>query len=200
MRITDTALLSRLDRAEKTLARVARNAVNDAATIARDLTPDYLRQHIDRPTPFTVNRSVARVARATSDAPVATLFIAPTQARYLAHMEDGTPSERIHQPVLKKVSTDRFGNIKKNFILNRGNIERMNAGSGDFFFGKPKGAMNRPLGIYWRDEGMLDMITIVKATRENKPQLGLGEYWEGILPDLARAEAQKQLDHPANAL
>lgn len=62
MDLDDRQLNARLARAEKTIARISRNTLNDAAFEASTETPDYLKEAIDRPMNFTAGRSVARVA------------------------------------------------------------------------------------------------------------------------------------------
>ena len=120
-----------------------------------------LSESLDNPTPFTLRAFGTEAA--TKANPTARVFMRPLQSKYLQYQIDG--GQRAYKGFeLKlrgqsitayalpggKVPLDQYGNISRATIIALTRELNSSGSAKRYFVGKPKGARDRPAGVYAR--------------------------------------------------
>lgn len=207
IRVRTRRLTNRLRRAGPKIDSATRNALNDTAFDLRAKTPDFLRDTLDDPTPFTTNKGVARVKKAdkrSGRGMYAELFIAPAQARYLSVLEDGGVSEDTIAPA-RDASRNKFGNVKGSFHRKSASLAKLQSQTittrsgrrvGKYFLGQPQpGAGVGVWERYAKNNKVRLAATYIKRKRY-RAQLGLKNDWNNKYLRQLPKEFRKQRRNP----
>lgn len=213
MEVDARPLQQRLNKAQKTVSRIARNALNDAARELRAETPAYLQKAIDKPRPFTSKVTAVLYTRADysqGDRMSSHLRIAPIQAKYLNPAEFGTESEHLIQPI-RGGSQDRFGGVGaayrrtpalKATLLAKKHSLRGGRTIGQFFVGTPLGADKRQAGIWYRSKDLktIKLVAAFIRRRKYRAQFGISEWWATRGEDLVEKHVKTQSEMAVNRM
>jgi hypothetical protein len=177
------ALSRQLDAfARKQLPFAAAQALNVVARAGIKAEQAAMRADLDRPKPFTANQGL-RLLSATKAKPAATIYIPPTQSRYLAPEIEGGAQvlNRGSRAVLRPIdqATDQYGNLP------RGLLARLK-GRPDIFIGTVtfKRSGQSINGVWQRVVQRSDRHGQRSEFRRRKGG------WERRLPDKSEGEAR----------